>query len=284
MSSSCTQQVFSECPQFEYVGLSYTGSADDFFVDPIQGHKYFASRNYKPLEIANGYRVQEIRPQGRGTYTGQVDDGFAAASGYKVREARPQAFNHSEPRYQSPHGDSYPAADQRVPQHEYRSQFQEANSGRARATAQYSSSTKGNDIPYNGSHHRNGNNAYPSEGSKQSFTSSDYSAKSSFNYSSYRTRTATPKKPPIPDTDLPVGLKSEVDLYAVLGVPKSSSAQELKKVHRQLSLKHHPDRVPAECKEKATEQMAEINRAYDVLKDNEARRVYDTTGKVVESS
>ncbi|KAF2190419.1 heat shock protein DnaJ, partial [Zopfia rhizophila CBS 207.26] len=63
--------------------------------------------------------------------------------------------------------------------------------------------------------------------------------------------------------------------YAILAVSKTASQDEIKKAHRKLSLQYHPDRAKPEDKEKATDQMAEINRAYDVLKDERLRGKYD---------
>ena len=83
-----------------------------------------------------------------------------------------------------------------------------------------------------------------------------------------------------------VGVKPPVDLYIVLGVSRSASADELKAAHRKLSLKNHPDRVQGgeAMKKKATDKMAEINRAYDVLKDEKQRSCYDRTGRIHETS
>lgn len=61
--------------------------------------------------------------------------------------------------------------------------------------------------------------------------------------------------------------------YAILGVPKTATQEELKKSHRKLALKHHPD------KGGDSEQFKEINEAYDVLKDAEKREVYDRYGE-----
>lgn len=67
-----------------------------------------------------------------------------------------------------------------------------------------------------------------------------------------------------------------MNLYVVLKVSPSASSEELKKAHRKLSLQNHPDRGGS------TENMAEINRAYDVLKDEKRRMMYDRTGKIFE--
>ena len=66
------------------------------------------------------------------------------------------------------------------------------------------------------------------------------------------------------------------DLYAVLGVGKKASADEIKKAHRKLVRQHHPDRNPDDPK--AEERFKEVQQAYDVLSDPDKRRQYDRNG------
>eukprot|EP00741_Cyanophora_paradoxa_P008838 tig00001384_g8555.t1 len=66
------------------------------------------------------------------------------------------------------------------------------------------------------------------------------------------------------------------DPYEVLGVPKSASAADLKKAYFQLAKKYHPD-VNKSDKD-AEKKFAEINAAYDILKDDEKRKMYDQFG------
>lgn len=61
--------------------------------------------------------------------------------------------------------------------------------------------------------------------------------------------------------------------YELLGVNKEATADELKKAHRKLALKLHPD------KGGDPDKFKEINEAYDVLKDPEKRRIYDEYGE-----
>ncbi len=66
------------------------------------------------------------------------------------------------------------------------------------------------------------------------------------------------------------------DLYKVLGVAKSASDDEIKKAHRKLVRKYHPDRNPGDAA--AEEKFKEIQGAYDTLSDPEKREEYDSGG------
>ncbi len=66
------------------------------------------------------------------------------------------------------------------------------------------------------------------------------------------------------------------DYYEVLGVIKTSSAEEIKKVYRKLALKYHPDRNKGD---KAAEaKFKEASEAYHVLSDKGRRANYDQFG------
>jgi len=66
------------------------------------------------------------------------------------------------------------------------------------------------------------------------------------------------------------------DYYEVLGVIKSSSAEEIKKAYRKLALKYHPDRNKGD---KAAEaKFKEASEAYHVLSDKERRNNYNQFG------
>ena len=63
--------------------------------------------------------------------------------------------------------------------------------------------------------------------------------------------------------------------YDILGVSKNASDKEIKKAYRNLARKYHPD----VCKEEgAEEKFKQINEAYRVLSDKEARKQYDMLG------
>jgi curved DNA-binding protein len=66
------------------------------------------------------------------------------------------------------------------------------------------------------------------------------------------------------------------DYYETLGVPRTASAEELKKSFRKLARQYHPD--VAKDKKKAEEKFKEINEAYEVLSDPAKRKKYDELG------
>ncbi|MCD6063573.1 MAG: molecular chaperone DnaJ [Flavipsychrobacter sp.] len=66
------------------------------------------------------------------------------------------------------------------------------------------------------------------------------------------------------------------DYYEVLGVSKTSSADEIKKAYRKIALKYHPDRNPGD--KDAEEHFKEAAEAYDVLSNADKRAQYDRFG------
>ncbi|KAM1140328.1 chaperone protein dnaJ A6-like [Malus sylvestris] len=61
--------------------------------------------------------------------------------------------------------------------------------------------------------------------------------------------------------------------YGVLGVPKSASADELKKAYKKAAIKNHPD------KGGDPEKFKELGQAYEVLSNPEKREIYDEYGE-----
>jgi curved DNA-binding protein len=65
------------------------------------------------------------------------------------------------------------------------------------------------------------------------------------------------------------------DYYKILGVERTANEEQIKKAYRKLARKYHPD----VSKEKnAEEKFKEVAEAYEVLKDAEKRKAYDTMG------
>ncbi|KAL8454815.1 hypothetical protein Emed_000066 [Eimeria media] len=66
------------------------------------------------------------------------------------------------------------------------------------------------------------------------------------------------------------------DYYSILGVPKTASADEIKKAYRQTALKWHPDRNP-QNREEAGRRFREASEAYQTLSDASKRAQYDAS-------
>ncbi|HTL46647.1 MAG TPA: molecular chaperone DnaJ [Verrucomicrobiae bacterium] len=66
------------------------------------------------------------------------------------------------------------------------------------------------------------------------------------------------------------------DYYIVLGVPRSATADEIKKAYRKIAMQFHPDRNPGNAE--AEEKFKEAAEAYAILSDQEKRAQYDQFG------
>lgn len=66
------------------------------------------------------------------------------------------------------------------------------------------------------------------------------------------------------------------DYYAIMGLDRKATAEEIKKAYRRLARKYHPDvsKDPA-----GEEKFKEVAEAYETLKDPEKRAAYDQLGK-----
>ena len=66
------------------------------------------------------------------------------------------------------------------------------------------------------------------------------------------------------------------DYYAILGVKKTATPEEIRKAFRKLARKYHPDVNPSD--KKAEEKFKEISEANDILSDEKKRKIYDQLG------
>ncbi|BAY80038.1 chaperone DnaJ domain-containing protein (plasmid) [Nostoc linckia NIES-25] len=67
------------------------------------------------------------------------------------------------------------------------------------------------------------------------------------------------------------------DYYAILGVSKTASQEEIKQAFRKLARKYHPDVNPGN--KQAEARFKEINEAYEVVSDPDKRQKYDQFGQ-----
>jgi curved DNA-binding protein CbpA len=65
------------------------------------------------------------------------------------------------------------------------------------------------------------------------------------------------------------------DFYAVLGVPRNASSEQVKERFLQLTREKHPDRFPGPEKQRAELAFQEITQAYNVLSHGDRRRLHD---------
>ena len=68
-------------------------------------------------------------------------------------------------------------------------------------------------------------------------------------------------------------MSAKRDYYDTPGVAKGASDEEIKKAFRKKAMEHHPDRNRHDPKSEA--RFKEVNEAYDVLKDQQKKVMYD---------
>ena len=69
---------------------------------------------------------------------------------------------------------------------------------------------------------------------------------------------------------------SKRDYYEVLGINRSADEKEIKRAYRKLAKKYHPDINPGD--KQAEQKYKEITEAYNVLSDEEKKKLYDQYG------
>ncbi|MES0488822.1 MAG: molecular chaperone DnaJ [Leptospirales bacterium] len=72
------------------------------------------------------------------------------------------------------------------------------------------------------------------------------------------------------------------DYYEILGVSRSATLEEVKKAYRKLALKFHPDKNKGD--QGAEDKFKEATEAYEVLRDEKKRQLYDQYGHAGVSS
>lgn len=67
-------------------------------------------------------------------------------------------------------------------------------------------------------------------------------------------------------------------LYEILGLERSASNEEIRKAYKIRALKLHPDKNPDDAD--ASKNFQKLQQAYNILKDENSRKIYDATGNL----
>ena len=78
---------------------------------------------------------------------------------------------------------------------------------------------------------------------------------------------------------IPISLSE--DFYQLLGVSKDASNRDIRKAFKRLALKYHPDK---NSEDNAHEKFLQMNRAYEILKDEDLRKKYGALNPSVKSN
>jgi len=70
----------------------------------------------------------------------------------------------------------------------------------------------------------------------------------------------------------------DTEFYNILGISPTANEKEIKKGYKKMALKYHPDRNPNN-KEESETKFKKVSEAYEILSDNNKRRMYDQFGK-----
>ena len=71
-------------------------------------------------------------------------------------------------------------------------------------------------------------------------------------------------------------MPAKQDYYEILNVPRTATADEIRKSYRKLARKYHPDLNPGD--KAAEERFKSVQEAYDILSDAKKRQVFDQYG------
>ena len=71
---------------------------------------------------------------------------------------------------------------------------------------------------------------------------------------------------------------SQRDYYDILGIPRSASADDIKKAFRRRAREYHPDLHAGAKKSEMEKKFKELNEAHEILSDPDKRKKYDQYG------